>query len=107
MRELIESAEQDYASDTKTAIELFDELSDCTQLCCLLDEVIRLRKERGVTQSALAELAGIGTQAVSRLESRTNGVTLKIFCGILDELGHELAIVAQNDSTDIAGKMTE
>lgn len=59
----------------------------------LLGEMIRLRKEKNLTQTELAEMAGYKQQVISRIEKRDNSPTLKTFCNLLNALGYDLQIV--------------
>lgn len=56
----------------------------------LLGELIKLRKENGLTQLELAERTGNKQQVISRIENKENSPTLKTLCGILDVLGYEI-----------------
>ena len=53
----------------------------------LLGELVKLRKESGLTQLELAERSGNKQQVISRIENKENSPTLKTLCGILDVLG--------------------
>ena len=51
-----------------------------------------LRKEKGLTQKQLAELAGLSRVTLGKLERESNGaITLKTLDIILDALGYELS----------------
>ena len=58
----------------------------------LLGELVKLRKESGLTQLELAERSGNKQQVISRIENKENSPKLKTLCGILDVLGYEIAI---------------
>jgi len=59
----------------------------------LLGDLVKLRKEKGMSQVELAELTGNKQQVISRIENRDNSPTLKTFCGILDVLGYDVLLV--------------
>lgn len=56
----------------------------------LLAELIKIRKENGLSQTQLAELSGNKQQVISRIENKENSPTLKTLCGLLDVLGYEI-----------------
>lgn len=59
----------------------------------ILGEIIHLRKEKGLSQSELANLTGNKQQVISRLENKENSPTLKTLCSILSVLDYEIQIV--------------
>ena len=59
----------------------------------LLGDLVRLRKEKGLSQVELAELTGNKQQIISRIENRDNSPTLRTFCSILDVLGYDIQLV--------------
>ena len=59
----------------------------------LLWDLVKLRKEKGLSQVELAALTGNKQQVISRIENRDNSPTLKTFCGILDVLGYDVQLV--------------
>lgn len=63
----------------------------------LLGELIKLRKESGLTQLELAERSGNKQQVISRIENKENSPTLKTLCGILDVLGYEITITPKTN----------
>ena len=56
-------------------------------------ELVRLRKEKGMSQVELAEQSGNKQQAISRIENRENSPTLKTLCSILDVLDYDIQFV--------------
>ena len=54
--------------------------------------IIRLRKEKGLSQAQLAALTGNKQQVISRIENKENSPTLKTLCSILDVLGYEIKL---------------
>lgn len=59
----------------------------------VLGELVKLRKEKGLSQIKLAELTGNKQQVISRIENKENSPTLKTLCSILDVLGYDIQFV--------------
>lgn len=59
----------------------------------VLGELVKLRKEKGISQVELAEKTGNKQQVISRIENRENSPTLKTICSILDVLGYDIQFV--------------
>jgi DNA-binding XRE family transcriptional regulator len=59
----------------------------------VLGELVKLRKEKGLSQVDLAKKTGNKQQAISRIENRENSPTLKTLCGILDVLDYDIQFV--------------
>ena len=59
----------------------------------VLGNLIKLRKEKGLSQVELAGLSGNRQQVISRIENRENSPTLKTLCSILDVLGYDIQFV--------------
>ena len=66
-------------------------ISDCDK--ALIDELVRIRKMKNVSQSQLAELTGSKQQAISRTEKKEHSPSLKLFCTLANALGYELHLV--------------
>lgn len=62
----------------------------------LIDEVVKLRKEKNISQSKLAELTGNKQQAISRTEKKEHSPSLKLFCNMVNALGYDIKLVKQN-----------
>lgn len=62
----------------------------------LVGEMVKLRKEKGVTQKELAQITGNKQQVLSRIERMEMNPTIKVFNNILDALGYELQIVKKS-----------
>ena len=69
-----------------------DELEDSEEEYRLLAEMTRIRNESNLTQKQLAELVGCKQQVVSRIETRENKPSLRLFTQILKSLGYRLRI---------------
>ena len=59
----------------------------------ILGELVKLRKEKGLTQTELARKSGNKQQAISRIENKENSPTLKTLCSLLDVLGYDIVFV--------------
>ena len=59
----------------------------------VLGNLIKLRKEKGLSQAELAGLSGNKQQVISRIENSENSPTLKTLCSILDVLGYDIQFV--------------
>jgi len=67
----------------------------------VLGELVKLRKEQGISQALLAEKSGSKQQIISRIEKHENSPTLKTLCGILDVLGYEIQFVPRQRIKDL------
>lgn len=59
----------------------------------LLGELVKIRKEKGLSQSELAEKSGNKQQVISRIENKENSPTLKTVCSLLDVLDYDVVLV--------------
>ena len=59
----------------------------------LLGELVKLRKEKGISQVELAKITGYKQQVISRIEKRENSPTLKTLCSLADVLDVEIRFV--------------
>ena len=59
----------------------------------VLGSLIKIRKEKGLSQSELAEKSGNKQQVISRIENKENSPTLKTVCSILNALDYEIQLV--------------
>jgi len=67
----------------------------------ILGELIKLRKEKGLSQIELAEKTGNKQQVISRIENHENSPTLRTLCNLLDVLGYDIQLVPrQNGEQD-------
>lgn len=62
----------------------------------VLGELVKLRKEKQLSQAELADLSGNKQQAISRLESKGSSPTLKTLCSILDVLGYDITLTPKS-----------
>lgn len=58
----------------------------------LIDMIVKIRKELGLTQLDLSVLLGCSQQEVSRMESDKHSPTLKTICQVVDVMGYELVL---------------
>jgi ribosome-binding protein aMBF1 (putative translation factor) len=62
----------------------------------VLGALVKLRKEKGISQVELAEKSGNKQQVISRIENRENSPTLKTLCSILDVLDYDIQFVPRH-----------
>jgi len=62
----------------------------------ILGELIKLRKEKGLSQVDLAKKTGYKQQAISRIEKRENSPTLKTLCVLADVLDVDIMLVPRH-----------
>lgn len=62
----------------------------------LMSEIVRLRKEQGLSQAELARKTGCKQQVISRIEKKENSPTLKTLCEILDVLDYDIQLVKKS-----------
>ncbi|MGI5823156.1 MAG: helix-turn-helix transcriptional regulator [Dethiobacteria bacterium] len=63
----------------------------------LIREVVKARKEQGLTQQELADMVGVKQQVISRFEREKHIPTLDNFLKILDGVGLELKLEKKQD----------
>jgi len=66
----------------------------------LIGELVKIRKEKGLSQAELASRSGNRQQVISRIEKRENSPTLKTFCSLLDVLGYDIKLVPKKHNED-------
>ena len=59
----------------------------------LLGELIKLRKEQGLTQTELAEEVGSDQRVISRIEKHEQSPTLKTLCNLANALNADIQLV--------------
>ena len=59
----------------------------------IISDLIKIRKERGMTQTDLALRTENTQQTISRIENREHSPTIKTLCRLLNEMNCELRIV--------------
>lgn len=58
----------------------------------LVGEMVKLRKEKGITQKELAQITGNKQQVLSRIERMEMNPSIRVFNNILNAMGYELRI---------------
>lgn len=61
----------------------------------LISEIVKTRKEKGLTQEEVAEKSGMSQQVISRLENRTYSPSLRNLIKVTNALGIELRAVSK------------
>ena len=64
----------------------------------VLGELVKLRKEKGLSQSELAQKSGNKQQVISRIENKENSPTLKTLCSLLDVLEYDIVFVPRKNA---------
>lgn len=59
----------------------------------LIDQIIKLRKESGMTQKELAKAANLAQPAIARMESKSATPQLDTLLKVLAALGQKLEVV--------------
>jgi len=62
----------------------------------ILGELIRLRKQKGLSQTALAKMTGHKQQVISRIEKKESSPTLKTLCALTDMLDVDIILVPRD-----------
>ena len=73
--------------------ELKDMWDNSRMEYAVLGDLIKIRKEKGLSQTELAEKSGNRQQVISRIENKENSPTLKTVCSILNALDYEIHLV--------------
>lgn len=59
----------------------------------LLKDFIKLRKEKGLSQQALADLSGVVREKIAKIENGLNSPQINSLIEILEPIGYTLKIV--------------
>jgi len=62
----------------------------------ILGQFTKLRKEKGVSQAALAEKSGYKQQVISCIEKHENSPTLRTLCALADILDVDIQLVPRH-----------
>lgn len=63
---------------------------DCASL---IDQLIQVRKQQGLTQKQLADACGLTQSVVARIETKKSVPTVATFCRIASALGASVSVV--------------
>lgn len=66
-----------------------------------MNRVKSFRKLQGLTQGALAEMAGVRQPHIARIERGDSGVTLKVYCKIAEVLNVPLYTLFLDDLSEV------
>lgn len=58
----------------------------------LIDELVSIRKEQGISQVELSKLTGFSQQTLSRFEQKMHGHYLSSILSVADALGYDLEL---------------
>ena len=79
--------------------ELFtpEEIAESNLRVALIGELIKARREKGISQKQLEELSGVKQPVIARMEKGTTSPQLDTILKVLAPLGKTLAIVPIDD----------
>jgi len=78
-----------------------EEIAASDMRIALMDEFIRARKEKGLSQRALASLTGISQPVIARMESGDTDSRLSTLVRVLAALGLELVVRPIQDTESV------
>lgn len=79
--------------DVRKEIFTPEEIAESDLRVALIGEMIKARKQKGISQKRLEELSGVKQPIISRMESGSTSPRLETFLKVLAALGKTLAIV--------------
>lgn len=79
--------------DVRKEIFTPEEIAESNLRVNLIGEMIKARKQKGISQKRLEELSGVKQPIISRMESGSTSPQLETFLKVLAALGKTLAIV--------------
>lgn len=79
--------------DVRKKIFTPEEIAESDLRVALIGEMIKARKQKGISQKRLEELSGVKQPIISRMESGSTSPQLETFLKVLAALGKTLAIV--------------
>lgn len=85
---------EDKIYSDKQFAEAYNEVE---QVYALIREVVRARKEKGLTQKELADMIGVKQQVISRFECERHVPTLDNFLSILKGVGLTIKLEGNDD----------
>ncbi len=79
--------------------ELFtpEEIAESDLRVAIIGEIIKARKEKGISQKRLGELSGVKQPVIARLEKGTTNPQIDTVIKVLAPLGKTLAVVQINN----------
>jgi len=84
--------------DVQREIFTPEEIAESNLRVALIGELIKARKEKGITQKQLEEMSGIKQPVIARMETGKANPQLETVLKVLAPLGMTLAIVPINDN---------
>ena len=70
-----------------------EEIAESNLRVAIIGELIKARKEKGITQKQLEEMTGVKQTAIARMERGTVNPTIETVVKVLAPLGMTLAVV--------------
>ncbi len=74
-----------------------EEIAESDLRVAIIGEIIKARKEKGISQKKLGELSGVKQPVIARLEKGTTSPQIDTVIKILAPLGKTLAVVQINE----------
>ena len=84
--------------DVQREIFTPEEIAESNLRVALIGELIKARKEKGITQKQLEEMSGIKQPVIARMETGKANPQLETVLKVLAPLGMTLAIVPINEN---------
>ena len=86
-----------YIEDRREADPDFRDAWDSSRMeYALLGELIKLRKEKNISQAEIAQKSGYKQQAISRIEKKGHSPTLRTLCAYADVLDVDIKLVPRH-----------
>ena len=82
--------------------KISDEQAGGSGAAALVNEMIKIRKELGISQRKLGEMAGVKQSVIARLETGKTSPTLSTMMKLLCEMGKTLYMVDSQSSCAVA-----
>ena len=79
-----------------------EEIAESNLRAALVGELIRARKEKGISRKKLEELSGVKQPLISRIEKGDSNPRLSTLIRLLIPLGKKLKIVPSDSATEAA-----
>lgn len=87
--------------DFEKSIYTPEELAESDLRVALIDELIRARNEKGITQRELEELSGVSQPVIARIEKGKTVPRIDTVIKLLSALGKTLAVVPLKTANDV------
>lgn len=79
--------------EVRSEIFTTEEINECDMRVALVGELIKARKEKGISQKKLEELSGVKQPIIARMERGSTSPQIDTVLKVLAPLGKTLAVV--------------